>query len=103
MKIVEENKFVLEPVSDTSDLFNLTFYKRVKKRDTGQYAVEPGDTLYGLTLSSALRRIAKHSVAKKYEDQNLTIKQFLKEYQKVYAETVELCRETLPEKFDTGE
>ena len=100
---IHENDFVLEPISNEDARFNLRFYKRVKKKDTGQYEKELGDPLYGLTLSSALMRIAHHRVAKKYEEENITLRQFLKEYQLAYNEIVRLCRETLPEDFDTGE
>ena len=47
------------------------------------------------------REIAK--TAKKYAEDNITLKEFLVEFQKNYREIVKLCRETLPEKFDTGE
>ena len=100
---IHESDFVLEPISNEDARFNLRFYKRVKKKDTGQYEKELGDPLYGLTLSSALMRIAHHRVAKKYEEENITLRQFLKEYQLAYNEIVRLCRETLPEDFDTGE
>lgn len=100
---IHENDFVLEPISNEDARFNLRFYKRVKKKDTGQYEKELGDPLYGLTLSSALMRIAHHRVAKKYEEENITLRQFFKEYQLAYNEIVRLCRETLPEDFDTGE
>ena len=100
---IHENDFVLEPISNEDARFNLRFYKRVKKKDTGQYEKELGDPLYGLTLSSALMRIAHHRVAKKYEEENITLRQFLKEYQLAYNEIVRLCRETIPEDFDTGE
>jgi hypothetical protein len=100
---IEEKDFVMEDVAPDSDKWDLAFYKRVKKRETGEYAIELGDKLYGLSLSSCLRRIAKHRIAKKYEEENITLRQFLKEYQLAYKEIVKLCRETLPEKFDTGE
>lgn len=102
MKIVEQD-FIMEPSDETSGRFDLCFIKKVKKRDTGQYALEPGDKMYGLTLSHALMRIAHHRVAKKYEEDNITIKAFIKEYQRSYEEIVKLCRESLPENFDTGE
>jgi len=102
MNIVEPD-FTMKPCSADSDKFDLIFNKRVKKRDTGEYAIEPGDPLYGLTLSSALSRIAKHRTAKKYEEANISLKEFLKEYQANYREIVKLCRECIPEKFDTGE
>ena len=101
--IISEPDFTMKLCSADSDKFDLIFNKRVKKRDTGEYAIEPGDPLYGLTLSSALSRIAKHRVAKKYEEDNISLKTFMKEYQLAFHEIVKLCRECLPEKFDTGE
>jgi len=100
---IEEKDFFMEPSDETSSRFDLCFMKKVKKRDTGQYAIEPGDKLYGLTLSSCLNRIAHHRTAKKYEKENISLREFLREYQNNYREIVKLCRETLPENFDTGE
>lgn len=102
MKITEPD-FIMEPASSDSERYDLTFMKRVKKRDTGNYEIEPGNTLYGLTLSHCLNRIAHHRTAKKYAEDNITLKKFLIEFQKNYKEIVKLCRESLPEKFDTGE
>ena len=100
---ITEPDFIMKPISDDSDKFDLTFMKRVKKRDTGNYEIEPGNTLYGLTLSSCLKKIAHKRTAKKYEEANITLKEFMIEFQKNYKEIVKLCRESLPEKFDTGE
>lgn len=102
MNIIEPD-FTMKPSGQDSDRFDLIFNKRVKKRETGEYVTEPGDPLYGLTLSNALCKIASHRVAKKYEEANISLKEFLKEYQIKYREIVKLCRETLPENFDTGE
>jgi hypothetical protein len=102
MRIVESD-FILEPSDKESERYDLTFMKRVKKRDTGKFEIEPGKPLYGLTLSHALNRIVHHRTTKKWEEENTTLKEFLKEFQKNYKEVVKLCRETLPEKFDTGE
>ena len=100
MKIVEPD-FIMEPSS--GEKYDLTFMKKVKKRDTGKFEIEPGPTLYGLTFSHCLNKIAHHRTAKKWEEDNISLKEFLKEFQKNYNEIVKLCRETLPEKFDTGE
>lgn len=100
---ITEPDFTMKFSSDNDDRLDLVFNKRVKKRDTGEYVIEPGQPLYGLTLSSALTRIAKHRVAKKYEDANISLKEFLKEYHRQYEEIVRLCKETMPEKFDTGD
>ena len=102
MKIVEPD-FIMESAGSDSERYDLTFMKKVKKRDTGNFEIEPGNTLYGLTLSHCLNRIVHHRTAKKFEEENITLKEFLKEFQKSYKEIVNLCRETLPEKFDTGE
>jgi len=102
MKIVEPD-FTMEPADINSERYNLTFNKRVKKRDTGKFEIEPGNTLYSLTLSHCLNRICHHRTAKKWGEDNTTLKEFLKEFQKNYKELVKLCRETIPEKFDTGE
>ena len=100
---IHEEDFVMTPCSNDSCRFDLRFYKRVKKRETNRYENELGDPLYGLTLSSCLNRIVHHRTNKKFAEDNVTLKEFLKEYQKNYADIVKLCRETLPEKFDTGE
>lgn len=102
MKIVESD-FILEPSSPDSERYDLTFMKRVKKRDTGKFEIEPGNTLYGLTLSHCLNKIVHSRTAKKWEEENITLKEFLKEFQRNYRELIKFCRETLPENFDTGE
>jgi hypothetical protein len=100
---IEEKDFVLEPVSSDSNLFDLRFYKKVKKRDTGKFEIELGDPLYGLTLSSALQRIAMRRTAKKYEEENITLSTYLKELIKNQAELRKLVGDETPEKFDTGD
>lgn len=77
---ITEADFTLKPSSACVDRYDLTFNKRVKKRDTGQYAIEPGDTLYGLTIPSAMRKIVHHRIAKKYAEDNITLMQFVKEW-----------------------
>ena len=102
MKIVEPD-FIMESAGSDSDRYDLTFMKRVKKRDTGKFEIEPGNTLYGLTLSHALNKIVHHRTAKKWEEDNVTLKEFMKELQRNYNELLKLCKEEPPEKFDTGE
>ena len=102
MKIVEPD-FILERSGPESERYDLTFMKKVKKRDTGKFEIEPGNTLYGLTLSHCLNKIAHHRTAKKWEEENTTLKEFLKEFHNQYNLLLRLCRESAPEKFDTGE
>ena len=101
--VIEEKDFVLEPVSSDSNLFDLRFYKKVKKRDTGKFEIELGDPLYGLTLTSALQRIAMRRTAKKYEEENITLFTYLKELIKNQAELRKIVGDEIPEKFDTGD
>lgn len=100
---IEEKDFVLEPVSNDSNLFDLRFYKKVKKRDTGKFEIELGDPLYGLTLSSALQRIAMRRTAKKYEEENITLFTYLKELIRNQAALRKLVGDETPENFDTGD
>lgn len=100
---IQESDFILEPVSDDSNFYNLIFYKKVKKRDTGQYETELGTPIYGITLSNALSRIAKNRTAKKFADSIITIKEYLHELNSNYKDIVKLCKDTTPEKFDTGD
>ena len=102
MKIVEPD-FTMGLSNNSSNFYDLTFNKRVKKRDTGKYEIEPGPTLYGMTLNHALNLIAHHRTAKKWEEDNVTLKEFIKELQRNYKELLDLCKEEPPEKFDTGE
>ena len=102
MKIVEPD-FIMERSGPDSERYDLTFMKKVKKRDTGKFEIEPGNTLYGLTLSHCLNKVAHHRTAKKWQEDNVTLKEFLKELNKNYKELLKLCKESPPEKFDTGE
>ena len=102
MTIIEKD-FTMTTVSNSSNLFNLCFNKKVKKKDTGKFEIEPGDTLYGLPLSSCLLRIAHHRTAKKYEEENINLFTYLKELTKNQAELIKLVGDEIPEKFDTGD
>ena len=101
MRIVEDD-FIMEPADEVSSRYNIRFSKKVKKRATGEYAIEFGDPLYGMTLSSCLNLIAHHRTAKKFEEKNVTLKEFLVEFNKNYKVLLKLCKESLPENLDTG-
>lgn len=94
---------VLTPVSDDSPLFDLRFYKKVKKRDTGQFERELGPPLYGLTLYSAIKRIASYRNNTKYKEQVVELKQYVNDLRKEEESLRKYLNENLPEKFDTGE
>lgn len=102
MEIVFEDA-VLTPVAEDSPLFDLRFYKNVKKRDTGQIERELGSPLYGLTLYSAIKRICSYKISKKYVDKTIELKQYVNELRKEEERLRKYLNEQLPEKFDTGE
>lgn len=94
---------VLTPVADDSPLFDLRFYKKVKKRDTGHFEKELGSPLYGLTLYSAIKRIASYRNNTKYKDKVVELKQYVNNLIKEEEILRKYLNETLPENFDTGE
>lgn len=102
MKIVEPD-FVMERSGPESERYDLTFIKKVKKRDTGKFEMEPGHPLYGLTFAHCLNKIVHHRTAKKWAEDNITLKEFIKELDKNYKELLNICKESPPENFDTGE
>ena len=102
MEIIFEDA-VLTPVADDSPLFDLRFYKNVKKRDTGEIVRELGSPLYGLTLYSAIKRIASFKTGKRYKNAVVELKEYVDELRKEEAELRKYLNEKLPEKFDTGE
>ena len=101
---IVEKDFIMKPISSTNFYFwDLTFYKRVKKRSTGNYELELGKTLHGLPLKSALAQIAYKRTAERFQESNIRLFEFIKSLDDSYKEVVALCKETLPEKFDNGE
>lgn len=100
MRIVEED-FIMEPCS--LGLFDLTFLKKVKN-ENGEIEIKKCKPSYGCSLSSCINRIIKHRIRTKFESESLYLLDALKEIIKMEKEiVVNLCKEPLPEKFDTGE
>ena len=102
MEIIFEDA-VITPVSDDSPLFDLRFYKNVKKRETGEIVRELGSPLYGLTLYSAIKRIAHFKINKKYKEAVVELKEYVRELRLEEERLRKYLNEQLPEKFDTGE
>ena len=101
---IKEKDFILKPLSDGNFfMWNLTFYKRVKKRDTGKFELEPGPVLYGLPLEHALQRIIYYRTAEKFKEENIKLFDYIQELNNQYKEIIKLCKGSLPENFDTGD
>jgi len=100
MRIVEED-FVIEPCG--LGLFDLTFKKKVKDKETGEIQIKDLKPAYGCSLASCVSRVVKHRVHSKFESESVYLLEALKEIIRLDEEFVKLCKESLPEKFDTGE
>lgn len=101
MRIVEED-FIIEPCSERENLWDLTFLKKVKN-ENGEVEVKKCKPAYGCSLASCITRVIRHRRGTKFESESAYLLDALKESNKLLKEMVTLCRESLPEKFDTGE
>lgn len=100
MRIVEKD-FIMKPCS--YGLFDLTFLKKVKDETTGEFQIKPGKTAYGCSLSSCVQRISRHRLHTIYESESVYLLEALNEIIRLDKELILMCKESLPEKFDTGE
>lgn len=98
MRIVEKD-FIMKPCGQ--GLFDLVFLEKVKDEE-GQIQIKPSKPCYGCSLASCIRRINKHRLNTAFESENVYLLEALNEIIKLDKEIVNLCRESLPEKFDTG-
>lgn len=100
MRIVEED-FIIEPCG--LGLFDLTFKKKVKDKETGEVQIKNLKPLYGCSLASCVNRVVKHRLHSKFENESVYLLDALKEIIKLDEDIIKLCKESLPEQFDTGE
>lgn len=99
MQIVEPD-FIL---NFNNGLFDLALYKKVKNKETGEVKVEPYVAAYGCSLASAFNRIVKHRLNSIYESETPCLLDAMNTIIKNQNEIITLCKECLPEKFDSGE
>lgn len=100
MRVVEED-FIMEPCG--WGLFDLTFLKKVKDAETGEVQIKPSKAAYGCSLASCIKRVKKYRMGTKFESESVYLLEALKEIIKLDKEFIKLCKECIPEKFDTGE
>ena len=100
MRIVEED-FIIEPCG--LGLFDLTLKKKVKDKETGEVQIKNLKPLYGCSLASCVNRVVKHRLHSKFESESVYLLDALKEIIKLDEDIIKLCKESLPEQFDTGE
>lgn len=100
MRIVEED-FIIEPCG--LGLFDLTFKKKVKDKETGEVQIKNLKPSYGCSLASCVSRVVKHRLHSKFESESVYLLDALKEIIELDKDIIKLCKESLPEQFDTGE
>ena len=64
MRIVEED-FIIEPCG--LGLFDLTFKKKVKDKETGEVQIKNLKPSYGCSLASCVHRVIRYRVNSKFE------------------------------------
>lgn len=82
--------FILKKVNNA---YNLTLIKEVKKRN-GSIAKEQGDILYTISLD-LVKNILSHIKTQSKLDNDISIQEYIFEYNKSYKEVCELLKKIL--------
>lgn len=88
--IIEEKDFRLESIDDNSPFFDLEVLKTVKPRG-GEVRQEFKNVGYGLTIDSAIKRIAQYRINNKHKDEAITLKTYFKEFKEEIENLVKIC------------
>lgn len=88
--LIEEHDFKLEQLDPTSNFWDLTFIKVINKGKVNE-RTEFKDPLYGLTLDSAILRIASFRMHSRHPEEALSLKEYLKEYIELVNQISDLC------------
>lgn len=99
MKIVEKD-FILVA---NEGFFDLYFLKKIKNKETGELETKAFKGAYGCTLAGALKRIIKHRRNTIYESESPVLLEYLQKTIELENEIIHLCKEVIPDDFDTGE
>lgn len=89
MEIVEKD-FKLTPISNDSPFFDLELLQVIKPRGK-ESREEFKISGYGLTLETAIKKIAMNRISKNYKDEAITLKQFYTEFKKETEDLIKLC------------
>ena len=100
MQIVEED-FIMEPCG--FGLFDLTFKKKVKDKESGEIQVKNTKPAHGCSLASCINRVVRHRINSKFESESTYLLDALKEIIRLDEEILKACEEPPLEIFDNGE
>lgn len=90
MEIVEKD-FKLTPVSEDSYFFDLELLQVIKPRGK-ESREEFKISGYGLTLDTAIKKIAMNRVCKNHKDEAINLKQFYTEFKEEIKDLIKSCQ-----------
>ena len=88
--IIEEQDFRLTPCNETSTSFDLELLYVVNKGKDNE-RTEFRISGYGLSLESAIRKVAMSRLEKKYGEGTISLAEFLKGFKEEIAKIKEMC------------
>lgn len=90
---IAEKDFKLKPVDESSPMFDLELLYVVKPRG-GEPRLEFKNAGYGMTLSSAIKRVIQYRINCKHREDAIRLATYLKEYKKELDSLKELLYES---------
>lgn len=88
---IEEKDFRLAPVSDSSICFDLELLYTIRPKGKEE-RLEFKNVAYGISLETAIKKIAQHRVVCKHKDEAIKLLTYFSEFKKELDSLKELCR-----------
>lgn len=101
---IEESDFKLTPATnDAGNFWDLEVLVTVKPKSGGELRKEFKLIAYGVTIDSAIRRIANYRILHNNKDAALTMQEYLKQYREQINKIDNLCKITKKEFIDEND
>ena len=88
--VIEESDFRLIPISESSPLYDLELLYTISPRGK-ESRMEFKNVAYGITLESAIKRIAHYKVYCNHSDEVIKLQAYLKEFTEALESLKNLC------------
>lgn len=88
--VIEESDFRLIPISESSPLYDLELLYKISPRGK-ESRMEFKNVAYGITLESAIKRIAHYKVHCNHSDEVIKLQAYLKEFTEALESLKNLC------------
>lgn len=89
---IEEKFFKLKPIDECTPLFDLELLYQIKPRG-GESRMEFKNAGYGLTLNTAIRKIAHYCVQQKHGDAAIKLKEYFLDFKTAIDDITRFIRE----------